>query len=183
MNRHLSCIAAVLLLIAAAVVIVRRSGTSLAGAPAHEAGSAGARASQSWDDGQDDKPGLRTRPRRQTLEECLPPGSKVARSSGKGTGLTVTFPDGSSVTAAGASLSERGVSYRGPYKFEGSGTLMNSMEKDSCLFFSHDGKSMKAIGKTSLSNASPHGGGDISMLTADEGLTIKLPDSWKERGR
>lgn len=183
MNRYLSCIAVVLLLIAAAVVIAKRSGTSLASAAAHGGAPAGARASRSLEDVQDDGPGLRTRPRRQTLEECLPPGSKVTRSSGKGTCLTVTFPDGSSVTAAGASLSERGVTYRGPYEFEGGGTLMKSMENDSCLFFSHDGKSMKSIGKTSISNAPPYGGGNISMMTAEEGLTIKLPDSWKERGK
>lgn len=184
MKIRLHTLAVLLLLVAAAVIFSKRSASESDAARIDGSPGARAIASVPEDNRQDGEPGLRVRPRRQTLEEALPPGAEVVRFPGKDGGLQVTFADGSSITAAGASISDRGVAYRGPYKFKGEGAYMNSIGKDTYLFFSTDGKSMKAIGKTGMSNAPLRDGGDASFeIIADQGITINLPDTWKERGR
>ncbi|RYD83183.1 MAG: hypothetical protein EOP84_08305 [Verrucomicrobiaceae bacterium] len=184
MNRSLSKIAALLLVIAVAIVITKRSGTVTADVSAHGSGMPDTGISTTKEDKRGAGAEPHARPRRQSLEESLPHGSEVLRFSGRDGGLRVNFVEGSSITAAGASISERGVSFRGPYKFEIEGANMNSLGEDTSLFVSKDGRSIKAIGKTGLSSVPFHDAGDLSSgVVLNEGMTINVPATYRERGR
>jgi hypothetical protein len=134
MTRHLSKIAAALLVLAVAILIMR----SLA--PHHDPRTAGA--------GADVSPPSRTDPRRLSLEDALPKGSIITRDSGTG-GLRVDLPDGSHLTAAGASVTDSGVTFKSPYRVERPSMLpMSCSDGETNLVLSSDGKTFKSIGRS-----------------------------------
>lgn len=134
MNRYLPEIAAALLLAAAGLVIMRNL-TPHATLPAGDATAAIPSPS-------------RTDSRRLTLEEALPPGAVITRDSVTG-GLRVELPDGSHVTAAGASVTDGGVSFKSPYRVERPALLpMSCSDGETNLVLSADGKSFKSVGRT-----------------------------------
>ncbi len=134
MNRRLLKIAAALLLVAAGVLIMRNR-TSHATHPPGDAVAAIPTPS-------------RAEGRRLTLEEALPPGTIIARDSGTG-GIRVELPDGSHVTAAGASVTENGVSFQSPYRVERPALLpMSCSDGQTNLVLSADGKTFKSVGRT-----------------------------------
>jgi hypothetical protein len=98
----------------------------------------------------------RTRTRRPTLEDSLPPGSRVIDSKKILSGIEVILADGSHISAAGASVTSNGISFEGPFRFKLANRLMWTGADGSTLLLGRDGSSYKTFG--------PPGGGASTAL-------------------
>lgn len=95
--------------------------------------------------------------RRPTLKESLPQGAKLIESTKIPGEIEVTLADGSNIFARGVSVTESGISFEGPYEFEGpNGAALTSKDIGSVFLLSRDGKSFKMFpapgGTTSFSS-------------------------------
>jgi hypothetical protein len=89
----------------------------------------------------------RTRPQRLSLEDSLPPGSRVLRSAGPPQFVSVTLPSGIGIRAASVSVTEKGFSFKGPFKFSGNkSSILDSAHEGAVLLISRDWRSFKMIG-------------------------------------
>lgn len=83
---------------------------------------------------------------RPTLEESLPPGSKLLAPSDERNGVSVVLADGKRIDAAGASVSESGISFKGPFKLTNPvGMEISSAQDESVCLLSRDGETIKMI--------------------------------------
>ncbi|RYD48634.1 MAG: hypothetical protein EOP85_03180 [Verrucomicrobiaceae bacterium] len=146
MNRHLPKIAAALLVIAC-LLIIKMNREPVVVDPFANMPASGRAASPPPDSIRGDDRRIRAKPRRFSLEESLGAGATVVRPATEDGGLVVTYPGGSSISAAGAAATDRGVNFHGPYQMKGAdGSVMMSTGGDSRMSISRDGKSFKATG-------------------------------------
>jgi hypothetical protein len=143
-----------LLMSAMGIILIRGSGRDLGSLPSKES-STNSIVPAPTISRDDSKPG-RIRTRRPTLEESLPPGSKVIDSKRILGGIEVIFADGSHINARGASVTANGISFERPYEFSGpKGSSIDSKDSGSVFLIARDLSSFKMIpapgGTTSFS--------------------------------
>jgi hypothetical protein len=109
----------------------------------------------------------RTRPRRPTLEDSLPPGSRVIESKRFLSGIEVILSDGSHISAADASATANGTCFEGPYRFTLANRIMWTGADGSTLFLARDGSSYKTFG--------PLGGGESTGLYTPDKIVEAEP--------
>ena len=110
----------------------------------------------------------RTRPRRPTLEDSLPPGSRVIESKKILSGIEVILADGSHISAVGASVTSNGISFEGPYEFTAATRLSWISGDAGCVFLlARDGSSFKMIGTDPGGNTTSSG--SLKIMKAESG--------------
>ncbi len=82
---------------------------------------------------------------RKTLGENLPQGAEILKRNGPG--IAVSLPHGVAIEAAGAAVTENGVSFKGPYQVTlQNGSSLSSEEEDYNFYVSQDGTRVHAKG-------------------------------------
>ena len=109
----------------------------------------------------------RTRPRRPTLEDSLPPGSRVIESKKIPSGIEVILADGSHISAAGASVTSNGISFEGPYEYTAANRLSwISGDAGGIFLLARDGNSFKMIGTPDPEGTTPSSG-SLKIMEAE----------------
>ncbi len=79
---------------------------------------------------------------RKTLRDNLPQGAEILKRDGPG--IAVSLPHGTTIQAAGAAVTETGVSFKGPYRVAlQNGSSLSSDERDSIIHISQDDARVK----------------------------------------
>ncbi len=149
MNRSLTAIGVLLFLAAVSIVIVRSSkGDAEVGL--REVGGRNPEVVEVVDSERNSN--FRTTKRRvdrRTLAESLPEGTTVEDSKVIPGGIDVALANGLRIAAAGASVTDKGVTFAGPFQVDGPiGYLMSGDNAEAMFQLSLDGKSFKALGET-----------------------------------
>jgi hypothetical protein len=112
----------------------------------------------------------KTRPRRPTLEDSLPPGARIIESNKILSGIEVILADGSHLNAAGASVTSSGISFEGPFKFTAAnGNLWFLGEAGSVFFLPQDGSSFKTFGAPGAGGTTT-GTSSVKILDAEQAV-------------
>ena len=146
MKKLLPAIAILLLIVAIGLILTRKYGRDLDAPPSNDSMTNTFVPTQG--SSREESRAARTRTSRPTLEESLPPGSKLIKSKKILGGIEVILADGSHICAKGVSVTDSGTSFEAPYEFTGANrpSLMISEDNGSVLLLARDGSSFKMIG-------------------------------------